>query len=384
MTRSGLVVFLMLASLAQPVMAKEAWLVTYGPGHDVWERFGHNAIWLRDSSLGLDHVYSFGYFDMDGPGFYLDFARGHMPYYGLASSPEDEFAFYRLRDRSITLQKLALDAEQFQRLHASLHNNIFPVPQFYDYDYFFDNCSTWLRNLLDEALAGALARRWKSEPAHFNIRDQIRRYNHSRLDLKAGLLVLLGPMIDKPRSAWEETFLPDELARWADRVSVDGRPLVSESRVLYRSKTWNLPDRPVSQWWAYALVSALAALLLILARRRLRSGFWSLLPWRAAVFLIGGCGVVILLMWFGTSHAAVAGNRMVLLLNPAWLLFLLPLPRMIRTLLWWLLLASSVAAAVLLASPSSPQYRPGIVVGLLPLLAAVFWIARDLLGRRAG
>src|SRR5690625_1568905 len=89
-------------------------------------------------------------------------------------------------------------------------------------------------------------------------------------------------------------------------------------------------------------------------------------------------------MWFGTSHAAVAGNRMVLLLNPAWLLFLLPLPRMIRTLLWWLLLASSVAAAVLLASPSSPQYRPGIVVGLLPLLAAGFWIARDLLGRRAG
>src|SRR5690625_5595600 len=74
MIRGGLVVFLMLVSLALPLMAKEAWLVTYGPGHEVWERFGHNAIWLRDSSIGLDHVYSFGYFDMDGPGFYLDFA----------------------------------------------------------------------------------------------------------------------------------------------------------------------------------------------------------------------------------------------------------------------------------------------------------------------
>ena len=26
----------------------EIWLVTYGPGEIYWERFGHNAIWLRE------------------------------------------------------------------------------------------------------------------------------------------------------------------------------------------------------------------------------------------------------------------------------------------------------------------------------------------------
>ncbi|HSH26330.1 MAG TPA: hypothetical protein VK972_00950, partial [Wenzhouxiangella sp.] len=54
--------------LVLTAQAREAWLVTYGPGQEVWERFGHNAIWLRDAELGLDHVYSFGYFEMDRPG----------------------------------------------------------------------------------------------------------------------------------------------------------------------------------------------------------------------------------------------------------------------------------------------------------------------------
>ncbi|MFW5816276.1 MAG: hypothetical protein ACOCVP_05415, partial [Wenzhouxiangella sp.] len=71
--------------------AQEAWLVTYGPGEEVWEMFGHNALWLRDPATGLDHTYSFGYFEIDRAGFHLDFARGIMNYYGASSPAEGEF-----------------------------------------------------------------------------------------------------------------------------------------------------------------------------------------------------------------------------------------------------------------------------------------------------
>ena len=35
-----------------PANGTEAWLVTFGPGQIYWERFGHNAIWLREPAVG--------------------------------------------------------------------------------------------------------------------------------------------------------------------------------------------------------------------------------------------------------------------------------------------------------------------------------------------
>jgi hypothetical protein len=377
--RSWLFRILMVLALCQGlstgVRAQEAWLVTYGPGQEVWERFGHNAIWLRDAELGLDHVYSFGYFEMDRPGFLTDFVRGIMKYYGSAAAPENEFAFYRMRDRSIRIQRLALEAGQVRELHQLLHANIFPIPQYYDYDYFFANCSTWLRDLLDRVTRGQVRRQLADTPARLNFRDHIRRYNESRFELHAGLMLLLGPMIDRPRTAWEEGFVPEALAESIATVEVDGRPLVSESETLYLSRRHDAPDVPSFQW-AYGLVSVPWALLVVLVLRFARGG-WRLLPWRASVALVGLAGLLVLGMWFATGHEVVDGNRVVLLLNPAWLLTLLPLPRLAGRMLWWLLAAAAAAGAVLLAAPGSPQFRPEVVVGLAPVLAALLWVARN-------
>ncbi|MDZ7791878.1 MAG: DUF4105 domain-containing protein [Xanthomonadales bacterium] len=375
MTRLRLLALLALGFQAIPAVAQEAWLVTYGPGQEVWERFGHNAIWLRDAELGLDHVYSFGYFEMDRPGFYTDFARGVMKYFGSVSSPEDEFAFYRMRDRSIRIQQLDLDSAQINELHGLLHEHVFPIPNYYDYDYFFANCSTWLRDLIDRVVDGQVRAQLEERPARLNFRDHIRRYNESRLELHAGLMLLLGPMIDRPRTAWEEGFVPEALAESMATVSVDGEPLVGDSKTLYVSRQHDAPAEPSLQWWSYGLVSLLAALLVAVALR-FEAGFWPMLPWRLAVLGTGLGGVLVLLMWFASGHEVIDGNRVVLMLNPVWLLMLLPLSRTLRLGLWWLLAAAALAGAALLVMPGSPQYRPEVVFGLLPLLGAMFWVAR--------
>ena len=256
-----------------------------------------------------------------------------------------------------------------------MHEAIFPVPQYYDYDYFFANCSTWLRDLLDEVLDGALRERLGAEPARLNFRDHIRRYNQSRLEIHAGLMLLLGPGIDRSRTAWEEGFVPDGLADWLGRVEIDGRPLVSESQVLYTSRNHQAPERPASQWWAYGLVSLLVALLVMLPLR-FRPAGWPLLPWRVSVVASALAGILVLVMAWATTHDSVDGNRVVLLLNPLWLGMLVPMPMLARKGLWWLLAAAAAAGAVLLAWPGSPQYRPEVVFGLLPWLAAMLWIGR--------
>ena len=59
----------------------EAWLVTYGPGEIYWQRFGHNAIWIRDPDLGLDHVFNFGFFDLEHENLFLRFHQGRLFYF---------------------------------------------------------------------------------------------------------------------------------------------------------------------------------------------------------------------------------------------------------------------------------------------------------------
>ena len=64
----------------------EAWLVTYDPGDIYWQRFGHNAIWLRDPERGLDHAFNFGFFDFGQEDFLQRFVAGRRLYSSAAQT----------------------------------------------------------------------------------------------------------------------------------------------------------------------------------------------------------------------------------------------------------------------------------------------------------
>src|SRR5579864_7563874 len=60
-------------------------LLTMGVGEEVWEEFGHNALWFhldRAPSLGgpFDVVYNWGIFDSSQPYFIPHFLQGRMLY----------------------------------------------------------------------------------------------------------------------------------------------------------------------------------------------------------------------------------------------------------------------------------------------------------------
>jgi hypothetical protein len=56
-------------------------LVTMGPGQAVWERFSHNAIWVRDTVSGIDRLYNYGMFSFRQENFLKRFIRGEMDYW---------------------------------------------------------------------------------------------------------------------------------------------------------------------------------------------------------------------------------------------------------------------------------------------------------------
>lgn len=370
-----LLVSVMLSLTAGPLRAQEAYLVTYGPGQEVWELFGHNSIWIHDPDQGIDHTFSFGYFDLDRPGFYADFARGIMPYYGSAAHVDREFAFYRERDRDIRIQRLNLNRDEVVRLFNRLHQSIFPQPQYYDYDYYLANCSTRLRDLLDEITDGALSSHLRDLPANRNFRDHTRALTAHRFFIYTGIQTLLGPMIDQPISVWDEAFLPQRLADALTDVELARGPLVLDDRIEFESSSVTGRFDAPAVWPIHLILGLVCAGLLLLPRAlgaRIRPTRFERVVTRIGAGVVALAGLVIVLMWVASGHEATWRSAMVLVLNPLWILWLLPLRRRWRAPLWWLLLVLAVPGSIYLLLPSG-QFRPDILLWYLPLIAALFW-----------
>ena len=129
----------------------QVWLVTYGPGEVYWQRFGHNAIWIREPARGLDHVFNFGFFDFAQQDFFLRFLQGRMMYFSAAQPAQQEFAAYIDENRSIRAQRLDLSPEQAAWLTGYLLEEVRPENRDYLYDYYRNNCSTRVRDAIDRA-----------------------------------------------------------------------------------------------------------------------------------------------------------------------------------------------------------------------------------------
>jgi len=214
-TRTGLANELNPLPAVSPHTA-EAWLVTFGPGEVYWERFGHNAIWLREPGEGIDHVFNFGFFDFGQKDFMTRFIRGRMLYFSVAQPAREEFEFYRQENRNIRIQKLRLAPAQYRQLRDYLVNQIKPKNRNYHYDYYRNNCSTRIRDALDIAIDGSLSSKTRVLPAELNFRDQTRRLTQMQYWYYLGLELALGFPVDKAISRWEEMFIPmvvaDEVA----------------------------------------------------------------------------------------------------------------------------------------------------------------------------
>ncbi len=349
-----------------PAVSTEVWLVTYGPGEIYWQRFGHNAIWIRDPGLGLDHVFNFGFFDFEQENFFLRFLQGRLLYFSAAQPAQREFSNYVNENRSIRAQRLKLPPEQSLRLVEYLVDEVQPENRDYLYDYYTNNCSTRIRDALDLALGGALASSFKPVTGAQSWRDHTRRLTTGDFWLYLGLEIVLGASIDQPISLWDEFFIPSELAASLASMEYSGmgglQSLVLEDVMLNQSSLQPPPLVPQSWWPRYLLMSMGLLAIAWLACRLLRVLNPVLLV-QGWLLLTGLVGVILLFFWFFTDHIAVGQNLNLLIFNPLW-----------WVVLYWkrhqaagpvLLLASMLALMMAWLPPQ--QYTLDVLAAFLPL-----------------
>jgi uncharacterized protein DUF4105 len=297
------------------------YLMTMGPGKHVWERFGHNAIWIHDPVHGTDQTYNYGLFDFRQHNFLLRFIQGRMWYWMEGFPAQSYVDSYRRNNRSVWIQELEIAPEKRRELQAFLEWNEQPEHRFYHYDYYLDNCSTRVRDALDRALDGRLRAATVNVTTPRTYRFHTQRLTANDPPIFTGLLLALGHRVDRPITAWQEMFLPLAMREWVRTVRVIGtdgheRPLVRSERTLFQASEPTPPAQPPMWLWRYLAVGiVLAGLLVALAPgAAIPSGArWAFLLIAWIWCLVSGvAGLVLAGLWGLTDHAAAYNNENVL------------------------------------------------------------------------
>lgn len=304
-------------------------VLTMGPGEHPFTRFGHNAILLEWDGGGPapNLVFNFGTFAFDGMQGVKDFMGGRFRYWLSVTTLENTRRAYAAEHRSLTAQELELTAEERATLFRRLSDNAKPEHKYYDYDYYQDNCSTRVRDAIDQLIGGELKRE-VTGPGRFSFRQHTLRLVGDTPWLYFGLDVALGTPTDRPTTRWEELFLPkelhDALAHATRNVDGQSLPLVRHETQLLRAEGVALPASPPERRGTFVLWGSLAGALLAAlgyAAARFRAArvvFGSL---TALVGTALGCLGLALAAFWASKHWAAHDNPS-LLACPPWALAL--------------------------------------------------------------
>jgi len=379
------------AVLAEPGSELTIYLMTMGPGKAVWERFGHNAIWVHDPKRGTDKAYNYGLFDLRQQGFLVRFLQGRMWYWMQGFPAQAYVELYRRANRSVWVQELEIAAPARRELQEFLEWNERPENRFYHYDYYRDNCSTRVRDALDRALGGRIREYAEALPTGKTYRFHTRRLTANDPLVYTGLLLGLGQPVDREISAWDEMFLPLALRDHIRKVTTGAAgtpevPVVRSERTLFESTGTPPPDHPpfwLLVYLGFGLTIGIGTVLLGRAARsssRARTGFlatgitWSL--------VVGVFGLVLAGLWGLTDHTAAYYNENLLQANPLALVLVWLLPRSKRRglRLAWMVMAMiaglSLLGFLLKVFPTFYQVNGEIIALALPIhfgLAAAMW-----------
>lgn len=310
----------------------EVSLLTCSPHEEIYSLYGHSALrWhdMRQNGLnaGNDIVFNWGIFNFNKPYFVLRFVFG-LTDYELGPIPYQPFCnYYQEWGSSVTEQVLNLTPEEKMRLQAALAENLKPENRIYRYNYFYDNCSTRPRDIVEKCLNGRLeyAQREDYTPSY---REMVSLCTRNHPWATFGNDMLLGVKADFATDLREQEFLPENLMYDFDHAQIyaagEYRPLVKERRIPVLPGVQVIEqDFPLSPMECALILLALTVVIMLIEWKSGKRQVW----YDVILMTIQGLAGCVLFVMLFSQHPTTSTNLQILLLNPLPLFFI---PSVIR------------------------------------------------------
>ncbi len=301
-----------------PLDSIDVSILTCTPGKDMYAKFGHTALRVRDYTAHRDIVFNYGCFDYNANNFVLKFLLGQTDY--LLDAEEFEFLKYRYGrlGNGVSEQVLNLSKEEANTLLILLLENLRPENQEYRYNWLYDNCTERARDVIEKAVDGKIEYAGEVEE-NVTVRDMLHKCLEQSPWVAFGIDLILGAEIDGKADKRIMMFLPDVF-----RTESDGAYIVKNNgeRVKYiagRSvvlENKNGPDEAYMLGTPLFLFSLLLLCAVGLALKEFKKNQNTV--WLDVTMHIfqGIAGLVVAFLFFFSIHPAVDSNWLVILFNP--------------------------------------------------------------------
>lgn len=352
-----------LAAKAQLSSKAEVVLVTVAPGKELHSAFGHTILWVNDPMNGIDRAYSYGTFDFKTENFYLKFLMGTLPYTISVHSMQDEFNYNaQYEKRGMIAQKLQLDSLQKNAIFQALETNLLPENREYAYKFFYDNCSTRIRDIIEKNAPRKYTWTQAKNLEGKSYRDWMNQYLVTNSWVTLGMNLALGTPSNVKARASQSCYLPDNLAAATNLA----KGLSANPVTLFDGEV--VEEAGFDFTGPYVI---LGILILLVGFATYKKRF----PYAADVALFSVIGV---LAWF-VFFLGTATNHEVMAWNPASLmLFPLNFPLVIwfakNPLKWKKYLQITSILCFIGLIWSGMQFAPMVLVGL-PILIRLCYLS---------
>ncbi|MEL5893210.1 DUF4105 domain-containing protein [Bacteroides sp. GD17] len=303
-------------------------LLTCASGGEIYSLFGHTAIRYENFTRGIDAVFNYGMFNFNAPNFVFRFALGETDYQLGVTNYENFAAEYNYLGRDVWQQTLNLSQKEKERLVELLTENYRPENRVYRYNFFYDNCSTRPRDLIEKAIDGTLQYADNMTDTHIGVsfRDLLHQYSEGHPWERLGMDLCMGSQADKPINRRLMMFVPFNLQAFFNTAQIadqEGhtRPLVaSEEKIVVTGLT-------AADFQSKGITPLQAALLLFIAVTAatiygIRRGktLWGIDL--VLFFIAGAAGCILAFLALFSQHPAVSPNYLLFVFHPFHLLCL--------------------------------------------------------------
>ena len=353
---------------SQQVSDTSVYLLTIGPGTDTYSIYGHSAVRIIIPGKNSDNVYNWGVFDFDTPNFAWKFAKGRLDYMVIEQSLDSFVSEYISEKRYVHSQKMNLTAVETAKLVSLINENLKPENSKYRYDFFYDDCSTRIRDIFEKSVGDKLLYPPVETRDVPSFRKMVAKYQAPFPWLQFGIDLIMGSTSDKKASFRDRMFLPLEMQKELSEAVVNRNgkmiPLLQNPEMIL-----NFPApvlRPGFLTSPVSIFTVLSILIIILSGLIKDKNIINLMD--ILIFSVFSI-LAILMVFFNyfTDHQQMIWNLNIIWLNPV-ILFCLGSILFKKTGLIWFRIVFYISSAFLVLHYFLPQEFD---IDIIPLVIVI-------------